>query len=165
LPVTLTLPENVAALDATTGTTTCRRQRPSPTLDRVVEAFGRAGGHDAEVARNLWSADGTGSAVLAAERALMDELFSERGRNDPIAVLRLSDVPGCRYDFVRAVLHDPRFKGPAVPPSGDLMFQTVARFLARLAPERHRVVRAHFAGLFTPRRVGQYRERQKYYAL
>jgi len=89
----------------------------------------------------------------------MDELFTDRGRTDPTAVLRSSDVPGCRYDFVRGVLHDPRFREPAVPPSGDLMFQTVARFLARLAPERHRVVRAHFAGLFTPRRVEQYRER------
>jgi hypothetical protein len=39
------------------------------------------------------------------------------------------------------------------------MFQTVARFLARLTPERHRAVRAHFAGLFTPRRVERYRER------
>jgi pimeloyl-[acyl-carrier protein] synthase len=104
-------------------------------------------------------ASGQDSGVLAAERALMDELFSERGRADPIAVLRSSDVPGCRYDFVRGVLHDPRFREPAVPPSADLMFQTVARFLARLAPGRHRVVRGHFAGLFTPRRVERYRER------
>lgn len=39
------------------------------------------------------------------------------------------------------------------------MFQTVARFMSRLPPGRHRAVRAHFAGLFTPRRVQRYRER------
>jgi hypothetical protein len=38
----------------------------------------------------LMVASGQDSGVLAAERALMDELFSERGRTDPIAVLRLS---------------------------------------------------------------------------
>jgi hypothetical protein len=36
---------------------------------------------------------------LAAERALMDALFSPLGRTDPHAVLRSSEVPGCRYEF------------------------------------------------------------------
>jgi hypothetical protein len=58
----------------------------------------------------LMVASGQDSGVLAAERALMDELFGERGRADPIAVLRSSEAPGCRYDFVRGVLHDPRFR-------------------------------------------------------
>jgi len=97
--------------------------------------------------------------VVAAERALMDGLFSERGRSDPHAILRSSQVPGCRYAFVHEVLHDPRFVAPMVPPSPDLMFQQVARFMARLPPERHRIVRAHFSGLFTPRRIDRYRER------
>jgi pimeloyl-[acyl-carrier protein] synthase len=89
----------------------------------------------------------------------MDALFSERGRADPHAVARSSGVRGCGYEFVHRVLRDPRFTAPAVPPSADLMFQTVARFMSRLPPERHRAVRAHFAGLFTPRRVQRYRER------
>lgn len=88
----------------------------------------------------------------------MDELFSERGRSDPHAVLRSSGVPGCRYEFVRRVLHDPRFVAPAVPPSADLMFQLVSRFMARLPPGRHRIARSSFSGLFTPRRAGRYRE-------
>jgi pimeloyl-[acyl-carrier protein] synthase len=96
--------------------------------------------------------------LAAAERALMDELFSERGRSDPHAVLRSWDVPGCRYEFARRVLHDPRFAAPAVPPSADLMFQLVSRFMARLPPGRHRIARSCFSGLFTPRRVGRYRE-------
>jgi hypothetical protein len=82
--------------------------------------------------------------VVAAERALMDGLFSERGRSDPQAILRSSQVPGCRYAFVHEALHGPRFVAPAVPPSPDLMFQQVRRFMARLPPERHRIVRAHF---------------------
>src|SRR6266545_2431821 len=94
-----------------------------------------------------------------AERALMDELFSERGRTDPQAVLRSSGIPGCRYDFVHDVLHDPRFVAPVVPPSADLMFQLLPRFMARLPPGRHRAARARFSGLFTPRRVDRYRGR------
>jgi pimeloyl-[acyl-carrier protein] synthase len=94
-----------------------------------------------------------------AERALMDELFGERGRTDPQAVLRSSGIPGCRYDFVHDVLHDPRFVAPVVPPSADLMFQLLPRFMARLPPGRHRAARARFSGLFTPRRVDRYRGR------
>jgi pimeloyl-[acyl-carrier protein] synthase len=104
-------------------------------------------------------ADAYGAAEAAAEGVLMDALFSERGRADPHAVARSSGVRGCRYEFVHRVLRDPRFTAPAVPPSADLMFQTVARFMSRLPPGRHRAVRAHFAGLFTPRRVQRYRER------
>src|SRR6266508_3759152 len=94
-----------------------------------------------------------------AERALMDELVSERGRTDPQAVLRSSGIPGCRYDFVHDVLHDPRFVAPVVTPSADLMFQLLPRFMARLPPGRHRAARARFSGLFTPRRVDRYRGR------
>jgi cytochrome P450 len=104
-------------------------------------------------------ADTYRDADAVADRALMDALFSERGRADPHAVVRSSGARGCRYEFVHRVLRDPRFAAPSVPPSADLMFQTVARFMSRLPPERHRAVRAHFAGLFTPRRVQGYRER------
>jgi pimeloyl-[acyl-carrier protein] synthase len=104
-------------------------------------------------------ADTYGDAEAVADRAVMDALFSERGRADPQAVARSSGARGCRYEFVHRVLRDPRFTAPAVPSSADLMFQTVARFMSRLPPGRHRAVRAHFAGLFTPRRVQRYRER------
>jgi pimeloyl-[acyl-carrier protein] synthase len=61
---------------------------------------------------------------------------------------------------VEKVLHDPRFIAPQVPPSLDPMFQVVARFMARIVdPQRHRRIRSHFAGLFTPRRVETYRAR------
>ena len=99
------------------------------------------------------------SEVAAAERALMDRLFSEQGRAHPEAVVRSSTVPGCRYAFVQQVLHDPRFVAPELPPSPDLMFQVVARFMSRLPPDRHRAVRTLFSGLFTPRRVARFRER------
>lgn len=95
--------------------------------------------------------------VAAAERAVMDGLFSEDGRGDPHSVLRSSGIAGCGYTFVQEVLHDPRFVAPVMPPSADLMFQAVSRFMARLPPGRHRTVRAHFSGLFTPRRVERYR--------
>jgi pimeloyl-[acyl-carrier protein] synthase len=95
--------------------------------------------------------------VAAAERAVMDGLFSEHGRRDPHSVLRSSGIAGCRYAFVQAVLHDPRFVAPVMPSSADLMFQVVSRFMARLPPGRHGTVRAHFSGLFTPRRVERYR--------
>jgi pimeloyl-[acyl-carrier protein] synthase len=44
-----------------------------------------------------------------------------------------------------------------MPASPDLMFQVVGRFMSRLPAERHRALRAHFSGLFTPRRVERYR--------
>ena len=93
------------------------------------------------------------------ERSLMDGLFREMGLSDPQAVLRTVPAPGCRYRFVREALHDPRFEATTIPSSPNLMFQTVARFLARLPPERHKAVRRHFSGLFTPRRVERYRAR------
>jgi pimeloyl-[acyl-carrier protein] synthase len=40
-----------------------------------------------------------------------------------------------------------------------LTFQLLARFMPRLDPDRHRAVRAHFSGLFTPRRTERYRTR------
>ncbi|MFL6127083.1 cytochrome P450 [Actinophytocola sp.] len=97
--------------------------------------------------------------VAAAERAAMDALFSEQGRQDPQSALRSSAIAGCGYAFVQEVLHDPRFVAPVVPPSTDLMFQVVSRFMARLPPAPHSAVRRHFSGLFTPRRVDRYRER------
>lgn len=87
----------------------------------------------------------------------MDGLFGPMGRSDPQAVLRSSPAPGCRYGFVKAALHDPRLEAAAIPDSPDLMFRTVARFMARLPRERQRAVRGHFTGLFTPRRVERYR--------
>src|SRR5919202_764184 len=94
----------------------------------------------------------------AAERALMTAFFSDLGRVRPDLAAREAGVPGCRYAFVREALHDPRLVAPGMPPSPDLMFQVVGRFLSRLPPERHRPLRGHFAGLFTPRRVERYRE-------
>jgi hypothetical protein len=44
--------------------------------------------------------------VAAAERAVMDGLFSEDGRRDPHSVLRSSGIAGCRYAFVQEVLSD-----------------------------------------------------------
>jgi pimeloyl-[acyl-carrier protein] synthase len=99
------------------------------------------------------------SETVALERALMDGLFTESGRADPASVAQTFAIPGCRYRFVDEVLHGPRFVGPAMPPSSDLLFQTLSRFMARLPPERHRPVRSRFSGLFTPRRVERYRER------
>jgi pimeloyl-[acyl-carrier protein] synthase len=96
--------------------------------------------------------------VSRAERALMDALFSEAGRNDPHAALAHGAIPGCRYAFVRDVLRDPRFVAPDIPPSPDLIFQVLARFLPRLEPGRHRAIRTCFSGLFTPRRVERYRD-------
>jgi pimeloyl-[acyl-carrier protein] synthase len=106
------------------------------------------------------AADAVEDAALSrAERTLMDALFSDAGRNDPHAALAVASIPGCRHAFVHDVLHDPRFVAPDVPPSPDLIFQVLARFLPRLEPVRHRALRAPFAGLFTPRRVERYRER------
>lgn len=99
----------------------------------------------------------SGPEVAAAERALMDALMSEVGRSDPQSVLRGSTVPGCRYAFVNDVLRDSRFVAPSIPPSDDLMFQQVGRFMARLPDGRHGKVRSHFAGLFSARRVARYR--------
>src|SRR6266540_828551 len=58
------------------------------------------------------------AALKRAERAVMDALFSVGGRDDPHAALRGASIPGCRYGFVRDVLHDPRLVAPDVPPSG-----------------------------------------------
>jgi pimeloyl-[acyl-carrier protein] synthase len=101
--------------------------------------------------------------VARAERTLLDALFGEVGRADPHAVLRAAaasatPAPGLRYDFVRQVLHDRRFVAPTVPDSPDPTFRLLARFLARLPPERHAAVRRRFAGLFSARRVDRYRE-------
>jgi pimeloyl-[acyl-carrier protein] synthase len=98
------------------------------------------------------------AGVAAAQQALMADLFSEVGRDDPQAVLAAAAIPGVRYAFVREVLHDPRFTAPAVPDSPDLIFQLLARFLPRLPQDRHRVIRGRFSGLFTPRRVERYRD-------
>ena len=40
----------------------------------------------------------------AAERAVMDGLFSDAGLADPAAVLASAGISGCRYAFVDAVL-------------------------------------------------------------
>lgn len=99
------------------------------------------------------------AGVAAAERALMDALFSEAGRARPEVAVRAFDIPGCRHRFVREALHNPAMAGPSMPESPDLMFQTVGRFMSRLPAERHGAVRSRFAGLFTPRRVERYRGR------
>lgn len=98
------------------------------------------------------------ATVAAAQQALMADLFSDVGRDDPQAVLAGAAIPGVRYAFVREVLHDPRFTAPAVPDSPDLIFELLARFLPRLPPDRHRMIRGRFSGLFTPRRIERYRD-------
>ncbi len=89
----------------------------------------------------------------------MDQLFTDAGRAAPEDVVVAFDIPGCQYGFVHAALHNPALVAPTIPPSPDLMFQTVGRFMSRLPPERHRAMRSRFAGLFTPRRVERYRGR------
>src|SRR6478735_2020595 len=96
-------------------------------------------------------------AVAALERAPMDAMFTAPGRAAPSQVARDFAIPGCQYNFVRQVLGDPRFSAPSMPASGDLMFQTVARFMSRLPADRHRPLRARFSGLFSARRVERYR--------
>lgn len=101
---------------------------------------------------------GDGDAtVAAAEKLVMDGLFSDEGRSDPHAVLRAASIPGTGYAFVREVLHDRRFVAPRVPESSDLMFHLLARFMPRLPPERHAPVRRRFSGIFTARRIDRYR--------
>lgn len=109
------------------------------------------------VGKNEGSESESGS-VAAAERLVMDALFSAKGRSDPQAVLRTSPIPGTRYAFVREVLHDRRFTAPTLAPSQDTMFQLLSRFMPRLPPERHTLVRRRFSGIFTARRVDRYRE-------
>lgn len=103
------------------------------------------------------TAFGDEADVASRERALMDAMFTDRGRSAPAEVAGDLPLPGCRHSFVRQVLHDPRFEASRMPPSPDLMFQTVGRFMSRLPADRHRVLRARFAGLFTARRVERYR--------
>jgi pimeloyl-[acyl-carrier protein] synthase len=88
---------------------------------------------------------------------LLGALFSPAGRADPQVILRGSPLPGCQYLFVRDVLRDPRFAAPAIPPSPDLIFQLLGRWMIRLDGDRHRRLRDAFGGLFTARRVGRYR--------
>src|ERR1700727_2908991 len=96
--------------------------------------------------------------AAGTESDLMGALFSPAGSADPHVILRGSPLPGCRYSFVRDVLRDPRFAAPAIPPSADPAFQLLQRWMIRLEGDRHRRVREAFGGLFTARRVGQYRE-------
>ncbi len=71
--------------------------------------------------------------------------------------MRGSPLPGCQHSFVRDVLRDPRFAAATIPPSADPAFQLLRRWMIRLDGDRHRRVREAFGGLFTARRVGQYR--------
>jgi cytochrome P450 len=97
------------------------------------------------------------AAGAKTEFDLLGALFSPAGRADPQVILRGSPLPGCQYLFVRDVLRDPRFAAPTIPPSPDLIFQLLRRWMIRLDGDRHRRVRDAFGGLFTARRVGRYR--------
>jgi len=55
------------------------------------------------------------SPMINADAEVLTALFSPAGRDDPQAVLRAADVPGCRYAVVNAVLRDRRFAPPALP--------------------------------------------------
>jgi pimeloyl-[acyl-carrier protein] synthase len=96
-------------------------------------------------------------AAAETEFDLLGALFSPAGRADPQVILRGSPLPGCRHSFVRDVLRDPRFAAATIPPSADPAFQLLRRWMIRLDGDRHRRVREAFGGLFTARRVGQYR--------
>ena len=89
----------------------------------------------------------------------MDALFTADGRRDPAVTARAAHVAGCGYAFVTAALHDRRLTATPISPSDDVMFQVAARFLSRMNHDRHRAARAAFTGLFSPRRVQQYRAR------
>ncbi len=91
-----------------------------------------------------------------AEQAVMDGLFGPVGRSDPQTVLKNAQIPGVNYAFVREALHDRRLVAPRVPDSEDLIIQLLARFMPRLPPERHALVRRRFSGLFSARRVTAY---------
>jgi pimeloyl-[acyl-carrier protein] synthase len=96
-------------------------------------------------------------ATAETEFDLLGALFSPAGRADPQVILRGSPLPGCQHSFVRDVLRDPRFAAATIPPSADPAFQLLRRWMIRLDGDRHRRVREAFGGLFTARRVGQYR--------
>jgi pimeloyl-[acyl-carrier protein] synthase len=98
-----------------------------------------------------------GPPAAETEFDLLGALFSPAGRADPQAILRGSPLPGCQHSFVRDVLRDPRFAAATIPPSADPAFQLLRRWMIRLDGDRHRRVREAFGGLFTARRVGQYR--------
>ncbi len=87
----------------------------------------------------------------------MTALFTPAGRDDPAVTARSTPVVGCGYAFATAALHDRRLTATPIPPSADLMFQVVARFLSRMNDERHSLVRTAFTGLFSPRRIERYR--------
>ena len=96
-------------------------------------------------------------APPGTEAELLGALFSPAGRSDPQVILRSCTLPGCQYLFVRDVLRDPRFAAASIPPSRDVAFQLLARWMMRLDGDRHRRVRDAFGGLFTARRVERYR--------
>jgi pimeloyl-[acyl-carrier protein] synthase len=87
----------------------------------------------------------------------MDALFTSDGRREPATTARTVHVPGCNHAFVTAALHDRRLTATPIPPSDDIMFQVAARFLPRMDAVRHRATRGAFTGLFSPRRIQQYR--------
>src|ERR1700722_42607 len=89
--------------------------------------------------------------MATADAEILAALFSPAGRDDPRAVLRAADVPGCRYAVLNAVLHDRRFAPPVLPQRSppDLIFETLMRWMLRIDGDRHRRIRARFGGLFT----------------
>jgi pimeloyl-[acyl-carrier protein] synthase len=91
------------------------------------------------------------------EDALRAQLFAAEGRRDPHPFLREAALPGCRHAVAQRMLRDPRFAPPAGPPFPGPMGEMLSRWLIRLDGERHRAMRARFAGVFAPRRVEAYR--------
>jgi pimeloyl-[acyl-carrier protein] synthase len=92
-----------------------------------------------------------------AEQALSAQLFTPEGRRDPHRFLREAALPGCRHAAAERMLRDSRFAPPAGQPFEGPMGEMLSRWLIRLDGERHRAMRARFAGVFAPRRVGDYR--------
>jgi cytochrome P450 len=100
----------------------------------------------------------TRDAGPAADRALVDGLFSPAGRADPHSVLRGSHQLGCRHASARQILHSANFLPATVGPSDFELFRMFSRWLISLDGERHQVMRRAFANRFSPRTIDTYRE-------
>ncbi len=112
------------------------RRAASPDHDPAESDHHDATGISADPGRSAaGGAGGDGPAVRAS---------------DPQAVPKDAAIPGTRYAFVKDPLRDRRLAAPKVPPSQDLIIQLLARFMPRLPPERHAIVRATVLGALHP---------------
>jgi len=94
---------------------------------------------------------------IDVEQRLVGSLFALAPDEDPHALFRTAELPGCRHRVVDALLRDPRFVAPRVAPSNEPFWQMFSRWLISLEGERHARVRRLFQRLFTPRHVDRFR--------